>query len=274
MAYENFKPIIWSKKVLLDLEKQMVMRQICNTNYEGEVGRGKTVRIICAARPTVRTYVPGTAIVTPEQPPDDDVLLPVDQYKYFNISVDDVDAAQADVNIMSAYAEAGALAMAEEADTCLAKLVAGGSNKLTKTDAIATEEAALKALREAFVMLWNAGVKIGPNTYIGMSPWFYDLVKNALQSDLTNNEEMIKRGIIGTYNGAKVLMSNNLHNDGTYDNLFVAHKNAVTFADGIEEIEAYRPESSFSDAIKCLHTFGAKIVRPKEIVTLQVKQAV
>jgi len=34
-------------------------------------------------------------------------------------------------------------------------------------------------------------------------------------------------------------------------------------------VEAYRPESAFSDALKGLHLYGAKVVRPSGIATME-----
>ena len=75
MAYTNFKPTIWSKQVQMDLAKLMVFREICNTNFQGEAGRGKTVKIVGISKPTVKTYAPGTAIAAAETPADTAVAL-------------------------------------------------------------------------------------------------------------------------------------------------------------------------------------------------------
>ena len=45
---------------------------------------------------------------------------------------------------------------------------------------------------------------------------------------------------------------------------------AVAFAEQLSEIVAYRPENRFADAIKGLHAYGAKIIYPKEIVTVNI----
>jgi hypothetical protein len=46
---------------------------------------------------------------------------------------------------------------------------------------------------------------------------------------------------------------------------------AHTFAQQILEIEAYRPEKRFGDALKGLHVFGTKVVRPAALVIAGVK---
>jgi len=43
---------------------------------------------------------------------------------------------------------------------------------------------------------------------------------------------------------------------------------AITFAEQIVKVEPYRPQDSFSDALKGLHVYGAKLVRPDAIATV------
>ena len=37
---------------------------------------------------------------------------------------------------------------------------------------------------------------------------------------------------------------------------------SLAFAEQIVSVEAYRPEDAFSDAVKGLHLYGAKVIRP------------
>lgn len=273
MSYANFKPTIWSKQIQFDLPKFMVFKDMCNTNFQGEAGKGKRVKIIGAARPTVSKYVPGSDIATRETPADTSIYLDIDQYDSVNYGVEDIDAAQSDINILSAFMGEQSISYAESADTYISGIVAAGLNRVTKTVAVTTAALAKTAIDDAFVTLWDAGVPVSAETYIILTPWFYNLFKDKLTELYTNNVELLRKGIVGQYNGAFVKMTNNITNDGTYDNLCIAAKNAVSFASGIQDLEAYRPEKSFEDAIKGLHTYGSKIVRPKEIVTLQVKKS-
>ena len=70
MAYENFKPLIWSNQIQHDLAKHAVLQEDCSTLFQGEIGLGKTVKIIGVGRPTVGDYVPGTDIAAAETPND------------------------------------------------------------------------------------------------------------------------------------------------------------------------------------------------------------
>lgn len=268
MAYTNFKPTIWSKQIQMDLEKLMVWKDVCNTKFQGEAGRGKSVKIIGVSEPTIKKYTPGTSIATPETPTDTSMMLNIDQYDYFNILVDDVDQAQAHVDIMRYLMKGGATKLAESADSYIASLVKGATT--TVTGDFSTPSKAKATIDSAFVKLWDAGVKTGRDTFIVLSPSAYSTFKNSMEESLTNNVEMLEKGIFGYYNGATVKMSNNIYNDGTNDFMAVLQKDAITFANGIEETNAYRPDDSFSDAVKCLHTYGAKIVRPEQIIAIKV----
>jgi hypothetical protein len=43
---------------------------------------------------------------------------------------------------------------------------------------------------------------------------------------------------------------------------------AIAFAEQLSEIDAYRPEKRFADAVKGLHLYGAKLVYPSEMVLI------
>ena len=72
----------------------------------------------------------------------------------------------------------------------------------------------------------------------------------------------------------KIYVSNNvvIDENGFHQCLFRT-KRAVTFAEQISEVEAYRPEKRFADAVKGLHLYGAKVVYPDEFMVLCVKAA-
>jgi hypothetical protein len=52
--------------------------------------------------------------------------------------------------------------------------------------------------------------------------------------------------------------------------VIAGNNRAITFAEQINKVEAYRPQSSFSDAIKGLVLYGAKVVRPDSLASALV----
>lgn len=270
MAYSNFKQTVWSKYIQHELSKITVLQEDCNTRFTGEAGLGKTVKIIGVERPTVGTYVPGSDISSAETPGDSSVFLSIDQYKYTHFLVDDIDEAQSQEGLMQAYMKESTAALAEARDAYIASMAAAAT-QMSASAQITSTAAARAAVDKALVTLWDNGVRLGDNIVITVTPWFYALLKNALTAELTNNTDMIKKGILGMYNGAAVKMSNNLYNDATDDYMMVRTKGAIAFASGIEKTEAYRPDKQFADAIKVLDTYGAKLVRPKELYVIKAR---
>jgi hypothetical protein len=51
---------------------------------------------------------------------------------------------------------------------------------------------------------------------------------------------------------------------------FARTTRAIAFAEQLNEVEAYRPEKRFADAVKGLHLYGAKVVFPDEIFVIKV----
>ena len=100
-------------------------------------------------------------------------------------------------------------------------------------------------------------------------PWFYMLLKQAYIKLDTDNSEMLENGRVGKYGNVIVRMSNNVALDANNRSLIQLKTNkAIAFAKPMTHTEPYRPEASFSDAVKGFILYGTKIVRPKEMVIL------
>lgn len=272
MSYANFKPVIWSKKIEHDLKKRTVFKEDCDFRFEGDAGKGKTVKILGVGRPTIGDYT-GSSIGAPETVPDSSVYLLIDQAKFFNFQVDDVDKAQAIEGLMPAYMEEATRGLAEVEDSFIAEQVGKNAGGKSSSLSVTTEANALAAVDAAFVYLWNQGVSTKDKVTMYLTPWFYNLFKNKLIDLKTDNDGLIAKGVVGRYNNATVKMSNNIYNDGTDDYIIIKTSKAYAFCNGINETEAYRPEQLFSDAVKGLDTFGGKMVRPKECYCIKAHKS-
>ena len=271
MSYENFKPTIWSAHIQHELPKFTVFEQDCDYRFKGDVRKGGRVKILGVSRPTIGDYK-GTDIGTPEVVSDSSVTLDINQAKFFNFQVDDVDEAQAKEGLMAALMTESTRAMAEERDKFIASL-AKEAGKVTDGLTIATEDEAKKAVDDAFIWLWENGVSDKDRVTMYLTPWFYSLFKNKLTSLSTDNPDYIKDGVIGIYNKARVKMTNNCYKEGGFDHIVIKTNKAIAFASSIDKVEAYRPQGFFADAVKGLNLYGGKVVRPKEMYTIKAKQA-
>lgn len=268
MAYSNFKPTIWSKFIQTELEKKCKLVEDCWTQFEGEAKQGGRVKILGIGAPDIFDYVPGTGIPAPATMEGTSVQLDIDQAKAFNFMIDDIDKAQSVNGLMETLIKEATAKMAKTRDSFVASL-AKDATYASESTQVTTPAQAKALVDEALLSLRENDVDVDDDVTITVSPFFYQLFRDALTELKTNNDELIKKGVVGMYDNCKVKLSNNLYNDGTDDYMMVRTKRAVAFAGSIDETEAYRPESFFADAVKGLNVYGGKIVRPKEIFVIK-----
>ncbi len=270
--YKSFKPTIWSKFIEQTLGKYTVFEDDCNYRFKGEVGKGKTVKILGVTRPTIGDYT-GERIADPEVFDGVEQELKIDQAKYFNFMIDDVDEAQSVEGVMEAFIDEASKAMAECRDSYIAEIIAKGvdDDMVSEYTLADMDKTAVKAaIDKGIQKLWENGVSQKDDITIYLNPAMYLLFQEYITETKTDNDQAIASGILGNYAGAKVKMSNNFYNEDGTEYLFIKTKKAVAFASGIDETEAYRPEGLFSDAVKGLNTYGGKVIRPREMYVIKV----
>lgn len=265
------KQLIWHKAYERALETITSLRNHCDFKYEKDSKNAKTVRVLNAVRPTVSTYVPGTPI-SREAVSATSQDIDIDQFKYFNIGLDDIDKAQSVPGAMEASAKEGALALSEEGDKYVASLVLAGVTA-GDIDAVSagapTKANALEKVEDGFEILYGNNCKVSESYWLEVCPKFHKVLRPSMTELLTNNVEMAKKGIVGKYGNANITIENLLPDDGTDTYNILRTEHAVAFIEQINKVEAYRPHDAFEDALKGLYAFGAKVVRPKEIVVIK-----
>lgn len=270
MSYNNFKKTVWSKHIQTELPKYTVFKTDCDFEFEGEAKQGERLKILGVQAPTIKTYTPGKDIESPETPKDASVYLDINEYKYFNYAIDDVDKAQTK-GILPVLSEETTRALAEVEDSYCAKNIALGAGVKLPEIVITNPAEAKDYIDEMYVKAWDNGL-LGKKITLYLSPFIYNLFEKELSEIKTDNTRQITTGTVGMYRNAHVKISNNIYNDGTYDHIILKSSKGYAYANGINELEAYRPEKGFSDAIKGLLTYGGKAVRPKEIICGRVKR--
>jgi hypothetical protein len=72
--------------------------------------------------------------------------------------------------------------------------------------------------------------------------------------------------MVGRAAGFDVLVSNNTPVPAGGRNIVTAGVDlALSFAEQVNQVEAYRPEQKFADAVKGLYLYGGKLVRPDSL---------
>ena len=279
MAIERFIPEIWSAVLLRALETRLVYAQpgVVNRDYEGDIAAaGDTVRITSISDPTIGTYVPNSTTITPEELNDAQRTLVIDQSKYFAFKVDDVDARQAKGNVMGEAMRRAAYGLAKLTDTYVASLYTGvvAGNNLG-TVSVTTGAIAYTQLRLLKLALDEADIP-EEGRYCNAPHWFWSLLLEEtkfVDASAAGTTEALRNGYVGRALGFNLYGSNQAPNPTGDDYIVQAGvDSAISFAQQINKTEAYRPESSFSDAIKGLHLYGAKLVRPDHIAVLTASQ--
>lgn len=269
----NFQQTIWSASILRSLDKLTSLRTHCNFQYEKDSENAKEVKILSVSRPTIRTYVPGTAI-TRESAKDSSQLLQLNQYRYFNFEVEDIVKAQSVPGLMEALTDEAGKGLALEGDKYVAEVVktAVDAGEVTASDEITLTAAnAMASVEDGFAALYGNDCKVSDTFYLELAPKVFTTYRQQLTELSTNNPEILKKGAVGRINNAYVCIENCLPASDTAHYNILRTDKAVAFAEQIEKVEHYRPDDAFCDAVKGLYVFGARIVRPKEIYVLKTK---
>ena len=272
MAYQNFIPTVWAEGINRELEKSLVFAENCNRQYEGEVkAQGDSVRILGVGKPTITTTTNKNIVLNDAEAVEDTaVTMLIRQIAYFNYKVDDIDKRQAVGGVMEALSKETSLGLADVMDKYIADLAKAEEAVLYSPETVTITEAnILENVDGVLQKLYENDVKPGSEITLTVPPWFYMMMKRAYEDLDTDNSTMLKNGKMGTYAGATIKMSNNVAVGAGGSSLIQVKTNkAIAFVNPMTHTEAYRPEKSFSDAVKGFILFDAKIVRPKEMIIL------
>ena len=282
MSVQHFIQTIWSKKIQDDLEEKCKLVQDCTREYEGDCQYAQTVKILAVGEPTIGDYIGQD--ITIEEMTDSSQDLVIDVQKYFAFEVKDVDKAQSVPGLPEKYQQKSMHKLALAREKFVGALVAGKA--LSSADALAGKTtyktgatnivtAKSNARADIKAALDDAMIKLRENNFDGsgiieIDYRSYKTFKDELIEMKTANDELIKRGIIGTYDSYEVKPTNNVYRDGTHVYCIVRSNKAVAFAGQINEVEAGRMEKRFSDYVRGLDTYGAKIIAQDQLVCVKI----
>lgn len=269
---QHFQQTIWSASILRALDTITSMRNHCNFQYQRDSKNAKEVKILSVVRPTIRRYVPGTALER-ESAGDSSQILKLDQYFYFNFEVEDIVQAQSVPGLMEALTDEAAKGLTLEGDKYVAEIIktAADAGEIAVSGSVIalTNKNAVESIEAGFTKLYENNCKVNDTFYLEVAPKVFSLYRQQLTELSTNNPEILKKGAVGKINNAFVCIENCLAKTAeAYYNVLRTDR-AVAFAEQIDKIEKYRPEDAFTDAVKGLYVYGAKIIRPEEIYVMK-----
>jgi len=254
-----------------DKQNKFSSTSVCNRQYEGDVANAKSVKIISISRPTVAAFVEGTTSLTFESLTDAQRTLACDQVKSFAFQLGDiaqVQSANGGALMAEAAREAGA-ALAEDADEYVRTIIGTdtAAGNIVGSTAITTSALAMARVIAIKQLLDDSNTP-QDGRYLIVPSWFNSwllLDSNYMAYDALSSGNRIENGVMGKFLGFDVMVAQYAVTGGNDHRIYAGHPSAITFANQIDKVEALRPESAFSDALKGLHVYGAKVTRPSSI---------
>ena len=282
MSIKNFIPTIWSTKILQHMRDNLVYAGLVNRDYEGEITRrGSSVEVSMPGEVTIKDMPSRTSggtkaireIDAPEGMEVQKVTLLIDQEKYFNFGVDDVDKVQMNLDLMNSYTESASYGFQSTIEKHVAEIMAKEAKLVLGSDeqpVALTSENIYKQLIKMKVGLDKANVPpVG--RFVVLPPEAEGLLledNKFVYVGTSSSEDSLKNGKVFRACGFDIAISNNVPvNDNKYK-IIATYKGSTTFAQQLLETKAYSPEKGFGDALKGLVVFGAKVVRPNKIVCM------
>jgi hypothetical protein len=283
MSLNNLIPTVWSGMILAALMKSHVFASegIISRDYEGEItGFGDSVKINSIGDVTVKDYTKNTDIDAAEVLDDASQILVIDQQKYFNFGIDDIDQAQQNPKVMAEATSRAAYALKDTLDTYLASLYTdiatanfiGSDGSPTVID---TAAKAYENLVDLGVLLDESDVPTD-GRFVVIPPWYEGRMlkdERFVSFGTQGNADTLANGAIGRAAGFTVYKSNNISAASAKWKIIAGHRMGWNLAEQIVKVEGYRKERGFSDGLKGLHVYGAKVVRPTALACLIASKA-
>jgi len=275
MGVGSFIPQVWSAQVLGDLLDSLVYGQVANRDYQGEITQaGDVVKINEIGDITIRDYTRNsTSALTLEYLSDAQKELKVDQQKYFAFEVDDVDAAQARGNYMTEAMRKAAWGLGNAIDEYIAAMhsQAGITLGTTAAGKHVTSSNVTKYIAEIGSRLDAANVPTMGRWIVG-PPWFVMALYAAGVNKDTDNSRALQMGpgYYAQFMGFNIFSSNNVVNGAYTDGakIMAGYSGTISLAVQILNTEAFRSTDRFTDVVRGLAVFGAKVVRPTTLYCL------
>lgn len=261
-----FNVELYSAALITNLDKINVMLPLANRNWEGDLSRGvgSTVYVRTLGSIATASYAKYSTISYTDLAPAKEAFT-VSDAQYFAFKVDDVDAAQNDLNALELYARRGAVGindaveqkiLARYADAHADNKITGASNAnitLTKDNIYDQFVEARTRLSKKSVPSQGRYAVVDPDTYALLikSPEF--------KSDTAAGDAVIRTGWVGSMAGFDIYESNNVPVVSGSKYLLFADREAIAYAAQLNEVETIRLPDTFATACRGLLVHDSKV---------------
>jgi len=283
-------PQIYSKKVQIALRKAATAEAICNTDYMGEIKNfGDTVNIVQEPQITVSDYTRGLA-TSATALTDVELVLTVDQAKYFQFALDDIEKRFSHINFQSVASDNAAYKLRDALDSNVFAYLGLDAQVSTTANRIGTtlvpidvgfgtdEVDPLNSMSTAAKLLDIQNAPEEGRWFVGAPEW-YDVLANTssklLSVDYNAGKGSLRNGLVasGLVRGFQMYKSNNLATvdlsgltpagSATQPVATWGQMSSTSCASQLKIVESLRSTTTFADIVRGLLVFGRKVLRPE-----------
>ena len=283
-------PQIYSKKVQIALRKAATAEAICNTDYMGEIKNfGDTVNIVQEPQITVSDYTRGLA-TSATALSDQELVLLVDQAKYFQFALDDIEKRFSHINFQSVASDNAAYKLRDALDSNVFSYLGDDGSVSTTANRLGTtgtpidigfgsgEIDPLNSMSTSAKLLDIQNAPEEGRWFVGAPEW-YDVLANTssklLSVDYNAGKGSLRNGLVasGLVRGFQMYKSNNLAtNDlsgatpagsATAPVATWGQVSSTACASQLKIVESLRSTTTFADIVRGLLVFGRKVLRPE-----------
>lgn len=266
--YNSIEKII-AAEILRTNEDNLLANTICYTDFSGDIkNAGDSVTFIGLSEPSVYNY---TGEVTYEDIDDAATTLYINQDKAFSFKVKDIEELRSSVGLKDSQTKRASYNLKNQVDAYVFGLYPDAGT--TMTSAEVTPENVLQIIAEMKQVLEEKNVPDG-RIWIVVPPF----IKTKLL--LAGVKFSVNQGINGTGStgftdelGCDIYVSNQLSKDSSGNTIMLAGSySSIAYAEQVLETQVIdRLEDSFDTAVRGRIVFGAKVIRPQELVACPVK---
>lgn len=286
MSFANFKPEVWSSQLLLDRNARVVAVQNCWRLFEGEIKRtGDRVHIQGLSGATIKDLPSNGVIDDPEGIEDESLELFIDQKKYINFKVDDIDRIQSNTDTIRAIIGKTSNNLAAMQDKFIYDIAKNSAGKVIDATAKGGElnsKNILSYLSDALAFIRSSNVYDNGEIYFEVHPYVFSKLQLAFTLIGHGSNTVGKNGYRGPLFGCGVFESNcipvtdadgkpvSAGTDGAIYHNIIRTGEAIAFAEQKTiDFKAYEVEKGFGEGVKGFTLYGAKVVKPQELVCLK-----
>jgi hypothetical protein len=296
----KFIPEIWSGKLQVKFYQTTVLSEITNNDWEGEIkDQGDKVEIRTVPTITINNYTKGQTLAS-QVPTTDLVELLIDQGKYFQTVVDDVDDVQSDLKLMDIFTNDASQQMKIAIDTDVLSGLVGASasaNEGATAGAIsgdldlgvstgaskaAVEVTSANVIDKVITMGQVLDEQNAPEDgrWLIIPAWLAAKIKTSDLKDASitgDSMTPLRNGRLGMIDRFTLYVSNllpsqtSITGEGSDTSVkafscFAGTRDAITFASQITRMESLRSQTTFGNLVRGLNVYGYKVIKPEALV--------